>query len=68
MKRYVYAYISFFDKELELDLITSEKSAFEVAKEMFSGLGYEVYDDVTTIEQLKGLAFDCESMLNIVEI
>lgn len=68
MKKYVYGFINFFDNELKFDLITSDKSALEVAKEMFCGAGYEVYEDTDTLDKLKALAFDCDSMLNIVEI
>jgi hypothetical protein len=74
MKRYVIAYISFFHNELKQRIVRAENEyeAGLIALD-FDGTEQEWIAELRkeeggTLEQLKGLAFDCDSMISVLEL
>lgn len=64
MNKYIVAFISFHDNELTQELIEAD-SEVEAVK---IKLGETLYGDETTLEELKSLAFDCESMISVYKL
>ena len=72
MKKFVTAYISFFDHGLNQEIVeaASEYDAL-IAMLQQEGYDFDGYDGdkkTYTIEQLKSQAFDCDCMISAIEI
>ena len=68
MKRYVYSYINWFDHDLVSKIIESDETMIQVAKNELNANGYEVDSEILTLQDLKRFAFDCDSMIEIIEV
>jgi len=69
MKKYVFSYINFFDNVLTSKVIESDLDAFHVAFKEFCDRGWDLDDeDLETLEDLKKFAFNCDTMIEIIEV
>ena len=69
MKKYVFSHISFFDNVLTSKVILSDLDAFHVAHNEFCNMGWDLDDeDLETLEDLKNFAFNCDAMIEIIEV
>lgn len=69
MKRYCISWISFYDNQLKSELIGAESEEIALRKALYNL--YEVQDEETekmNIETLKQFAFDCDGIINAIEI
>ena len=64
MNKYVVAFISFHDNVLTQEIIEAE-SEIAAAKQK---MGETLYGDETSLEEIKSLAFDCDSMISVFKI
>jgi predicted PilT family ATPase len=67
MKRFVVAYTSLFINVTQMYevLATSELAALSLT---MVKQGYTVYDDISTVEEMKQFAFDCDAILGIIAL
>ena len=65
MKRYAVAFISFMDNEMHMEIIEAN-SAEEAVKSKLQRLDYSSLPD--TLEEIKRDCFDCDSMIDCIEI
>lgn len=70
MKKYVFSHISFFDNIMTSKVIESDLSDLEVATQEFAGMtGFDPSgESIQNLDDLKGFAFDCDSMIEIIEV
>lgn len=64
MNKYVVAFISFHDNVLTQEIIEAE-SEFQAA---LTKMGESTFGDEETLDDLKQLAFDCDSMISVFKI
>lgn len=76
MKRYVVAYITFFDNELKQEIVEAASEIDAIHKSKFWNNDYQewVHDFLTEQDRLpvlqdyKVFYFDCDSMINVIQI
>lgn len=70
MKKYVFSHISFFDNVMTSKVIESDLDELTVATKEFTGMtGFDPSDTpINNLDDLKCFAFDCESMIEIIEV
>ena len=64
MNKYIVAFISFHDHVLTQEIIEA-KSEFDAA---IIKMGPTLFGDETSLEDLKSLAFDCDSMISVYKL
>lgn len=67
MNKYCIAYISFFDNVLK-QTVVAEVSKYRALYTYMYNIGYRGIDHLTTIEELVNYAWDCDTMVNVIEI
>lgn len=70
MKKYVFSHISFVDNIMTSKVIESDLDALSVATQEFVDMtGFDPSDTpINNVDDLKCFAFDCESMIEIIEV
>lgn len=67
MKKFVVAYISFFDNNLKQQIVTGTDE-LSVMQYVMMQNGVDLTDTPKEIEALKQFAFDCDSMISAIEV
>lgn len=69
MKKYVFSHISLFDNVLTSKVIESTLPMLTIAMQELVCKGWELEDEgIKTLEDLKNFAFNCECMIEIIEV
>jgi hypothetical protein len=69
MPRFVVAYISFFDNNIELKTIyTNETDEFVALKNYCKVAGIDVPEDISSFEDLRKFFFDMGSTIGIIRV
>lgn len=78
MATFVVAYINFFNNELKMEVVIADSKLQAMQKRLFEAAGslteeetrdFENYvNSATTEEEVKQKAFDCDSMVDAIEV
>ncbi len=70
MKKYVFSHISFFDNIMTSKVIESDLDIVSIGIKEFAGMtGFDPSgESIQNLDDLKGFAFDCDSMIEIIEV
>jgi hypothetical protein len=68
MKRYAVSYIDWFNNDLQTVIIKAE-TALDAMKQDFVDRGFELpEEEISSEEAFKSMCFDCDCMMNAIEI
>jgi len=67
MKKFCVAYTSLFENTTEMTVVVAE-TEFDALCSILTFNIEEIYEDITTVEGLKQLAFDCDSIIEALEL
>lgn len=70
MKRFVVSYIDWFNNELYSHIINADdelQAIKTIAVEQY-GFDSASVDSIENIEDFKGFCFDCDCMMNVIEV
>ena len=67
MKRYATAYISFFDNALHMHIVEAENKLDAIRKVLALNNDGDIGKG-DTVEEIQQFAFDCDSMVNAIEL
>lgn len=68
MKRFVISYISWFNYELKSEIVEAESVTEATRIALYRLTDANDLDEYITVEQMKQFAFDCDGMVNAIEI
>ncbi len=71
MKKYVFSHISFFDNIMDSKVIESDLDALQVATQEFARMTGSYppgEENIQNLDDLKNFAFNCDSMIEIIEV